>query len=250
MARVAVVGPTTWGTTLAVHLASCGAQVWLLARTEAEAAALAAAGRNSRFLPDVPFPQDLAVTHPDTSGLALDGAEMLVIAVPSSSFRQNVRGLRRHLRPPTIVLSATKGLELETGRRMSQVLEEELPAALHERICVLSGPNLAHEIAAGKLATTVVASRSHNAAERAQELLMSPAFRVYTSEDVVGVELGGALKNIIAIGAGLADGLGYGDNGKAAFITRGLAEITRLGVAAGASPLTFAGLAGLGDLVA
>ena len=248
MARVAVVGPTTWGTTLAVHLASCGAQVWLLARTEAEAAALAAAGCNARFLPDVPFPQDLAVTHKPS--LALDGAEMLVIAVPSSSFRQNVRRIRRHLRPPTIVLSATKGLELETGRRMSQVLEEELPAALHERICVLSGPNLALEIAAGKLATTVVASRSHAAAERAQELLMSPALRVYTSEDVVGVELGGALKNIIAIGAGLADGLGYGDNGKAAFITRGLAEITRLGVAAGASPLTFAGLAGLGDLVA
>jgi len=248
VAKAAVVGPTTWGTTLAVHLASCGATVHLLARTEAEATALANDRRNARFLPDVPFPKGLSMTHEPSP--ALDGAEMVVVAVPSSSFRWNVRRLRDHLRSPTIVLSATKGLELETGLRMSQVLEQELPPALHQRICALSGPNLALEIAAGKLATTVVASRSHEAAERAQELLMSPLFRVYTSEDVVGVELGGALKNIIAIGAGLADGLGYGDNGKAAFITRGLTEITRLGVAAGASPLTFAGLAGLGDLVA
>jgi glycerol-3-phosphate dehydrogenase (NAD(P)+) len=139
---------------------------------------------------------------------------------------------------------------MATGRRMSQVLEEELPNHLHPQICVLSGPNLALEIARGKPASTVVASRNGYAAAKAQEMLMSPTFRVYTNEDVIGVELGGALKNIIAIGAGICDGLGYGDNAKAAFITRGLVEITRLGVAAGANPLTFAGLAGMGDLVA
>jgi glycerol-3-phosphate dehydrogenase (NAD(P)+) len=133
---------------------------------------------------------------------------------------------------------------------MSQVMEEELPAHLHQGICVLSGPNLAKEVVQGKPASTVVAARNPSAAAQAQAILMSPNFRVYTSDDVTGVELGGALKNIIALGAGIGDGLGMGDNAKAAFITRGLAEITRLGLAAGASPLTFAGLAGLGDLIA
>jgi glycerol-3-phosphate dehydrogenase (NAD(P)+) len=133
---------------------------------------------------------------------------------------------------------------------MSQVLADELPESFHSRIGVLSGPNLAKEIAQGMPASTVVASRDEWVALKAQELFMCSTFRVYTNNDVVGVELGGALKNIIALGAGISDGLGYGDNGKAAFITRGLVEITRLGVAAGASPLTFAGLAGLGDLVA
>lgn len=248
MVRVAVLGTTTWGTTLAIHLAGLGARVSLLARAESEASALRAAGCNPRFLPDNPFPSGLSVTHDPAE--ALEGAEMLVIAVPSSSFRDNVRPLVPYLPPGLITVSATKGLELSTGSRMAQVLEQELPTGLHKGICVLSGPNLALEIAAGKPASTVVASRRLEVASRAQALLMSGALRVYVTEDVVGVELGGALKNIIAIGAGMADGLGYGDNGKAAFMTRGLAEITRLGVAAGADPLTFAGLAGLGDLVA
>ena len=133
---------------------------------------------------------------------------------------------------------------------MSEILEEELPEALHAGICVLSGPNLAKEIVEGKPASTVVASRDESNAVKAQEIFMSSMFRVYTNTDVVGVELGGSLKNIIALGAGVCDGFGYGDNGKAAFVTRGLVEITRLGVAAGANPLTFAGLAGLGDLTA
>ena len=148
------------------------------------------------------------------------------------------------------MLSVTKGLELPDGKRMSQVLEEELPDAFHSRICSLSGPNLAQEIVQGKPASTVVAGRDDASTSCAQEILMSPSFRVYTSRDIIGVELGGTLKNIIALGAGIADGLGLGDNGKSALITRGLAEITRLGVAAGADPLTFAGLAGLGDIVA
>ena len=147
-------------------------------------------------------------------------------------------------------MSAAKGLELPQGKRMSQVMEEELPAHLHPGICVLSGPNLAKEIIQGKLSSSVVAGQDQDHCRMAQDVLMSNTFRVYTSDDVTGVELGGALKNIIALGAGIADGLDAGDNAKAAFITRGLAEITRLGVAAGAKPLTFAGLAGLGDLMA
>jgi glycerol-3-phosphate dehydrogenase (NAD(P)+) len=158
--------------------------------------------------------------------------------------------VRHVLAPQAIVLSAVKGLEKETGQRMSQVLEEELPENLRQRIVVLSGPNLSREIAQEMPSTTVVASADEELARWVQGVVNTPALRVYTGSDVLGVELGGALKNIIAIGAGVSDGLGYGANVKAAFITRGLAEITRLGVAAGASPLTFAGIAGLGDLVA
>lgn len=181
---------------------------------------------------------------------ALQDAALVVLAVPSKSLRDNVRSVRGALPADAIVLSATKGLEAGTGLRMSQVLAQELLAPLVARACVLSGPNLAKEIVRGLPASTVVASRDAAAAALARDLLMTPRFRIYTSDDVVGVELGGALKNVIAVGAGICDGLQAGDNAKAGFITRGLAEITRLGVAAGASPLTFAGLAGLGDLVA
>jgi len=182
--------------------------------------------------------------------LALKQSNLVIIAVPSARLRENVQRIRPHLRAGAIVLSATKGLELPTARRMSQVLEDELPAAFHEDICVLSGPNLAKEIVAGKAASTVIASTNPDAAQNAQNALMSAVFRVYTSPDVLGVELAGALKNIVALGAGIGDGLDAGENAKAAFITRGLAEMTRLGIAAGADPLTFAGLAGLGDVVA
>ncbi len=163
--------------------------------------------------------------------------------------RGNLRTLRSHLDPDTLVLSAVKGLERDTGKRMSEVVREELPG-LRRPLCVLSGPNLSREIAQGLPAATIVASEDLAVAETLREALMSPLFRVYTNEDVAGVELAGALKNIIAIGAGMCDGLGYGDNAKAGFITRGLAEIARLGVAAGAQPLTFLGLAGVGDLMA
>ena len=149
-----------------------------------------------------------------------------------------------------IVVSATKGLELDTGKRMSQVLKEELSPALHSGICAMSGPNLAREIIEDKPSSTVIASTSADAAQEAQRLVNSRRFRVYTNDDIVGVEFCGALKNIVALGAGICDGLGIGDNAKAAFMTRGLAEIARLGVEAGANPLTFAGLAGMGDLIA
>ena len=248
MTGVAVVGATTWGTTLAVLLARKGGPVTLLARTPEESAELASARSNARFLPAVEFPPHLRVTHDPEE--AIGEASMVILAVPSSTMRRNVLRVRDAFRGEPVLLSASKGLEMESGKRMSQVLEEVLPERLHSRISVLSGPNLALEIVEGKPASTVVASRRRDVANLAQGLLMSSTFRVYTNDDMVGVELGGALKNIIALGAGICDGLKSGDNGKAAFMTRGLAEITRLGVAAGASPITFAGLAGLGDLVA
>ena len=248
MDKVTVVGTTTWGTTLAVLLARKGVPVTLLARTQEEATGLEAARRNRRFLSQIEFPPSLGATHSPDEAMA--GTDMIVLAVPCRSFRDNVNRISASMEGTPILLSVSKGLEMETGMRMSEVLEDELPSHMHNGICVLSGPNLAREIMEGKPAFTVIASGDGSVAEEAQRVLMSPAFRVYTNRDTVGVELGGALKNIIALGAGICDGLGFGDNGKAGFMTRGLAEITRLGVAAGASPITFAGLAGLGDLVA
>ena len=246
--KVAVVGTTTWGTTLAIILAQKNIPVTLLSRTSQEAEELNLRRRHPRFLPEIAFPENLAVASDVEEAIA--SAHLVIIAVPSDRFRQNVQRICDCIPPGAIILSVAKGLELPGGKRMSQVLEEELAPELHPGICVLSGPNFAKEILQGKPASTVVAGREPGKTEEAQAILMSSSFRVYTSDDVVGVELGGALKNVIALGAGIADGLGVGDNGKAALLTRGLAEITRLGVAAGAQPLTFAGLAGLGDLVA
>ena len=246
--KVAIVGATTWGTTLGIILARNNVPVSLLARTPAEADELDSHRCNARFLPDVPFPPALKVSgHPEQ---AVPPAGLVIIAVPSHRLRQNVRQIRDEISTGTTILSATKGLELPTGKRMSQVIREELAPGLACGVCVLSGPNLAKEIIRGKPASTVIAGEDLSRAEQAQSILMSSSFRVYTSNDVIGVELAGALKNIIALGAGIADGMGAGDNAKSAFITRGLAEITRLGVAAGAQALTFAGLAGLGDLIA
>ena len=246
--QTTIIGATTWGTTLGILLAENGIPVSLLTRSEPEAQILTSQGRNARFLPDAPFPDSLSVTSEPES--ALRQSSLVIIAVPSDRMRENVQRIESHLQPGAIILSATKGLELPTAQRMSQVLEDELPANLHSGICVLSGPNLAKEIVQGKLASTVIASQNPDAAQTAQAALMSNNFRVYTSRDVLGVELAGALKNIVALGAGIGDGMEAGENAKAAFLTRGLAEMTRLGVAAGADPMTFAGLAGIGDVVA
>ena len=248
MARVTVIGTTGWGTTLAILLANNGSDVTLWARTPEEADALRQSGENPRLQPASPFPPGLRVTA--SLEEAVPSADMVALVVPSRSLRENARAVSPHLGAGSIVLSATKGLEKGTAMRMSEIIADELPESSHDRIGVLSGPNLAREIARGMPASTVIASHNEDVALRARDLFMSPVFRVYTNADVVGVEMGGALKNIIALGAGICDGLGYGDNGKAAFITRGLVEMTRLAVAAGANPLTLAGLAGLGDLVA
>ena len=246
--KTAVIGTTTWGTTLAITLARRGLPAALWARTAEEAVRLTKERQNKTRLPDYEFPPSLSVTA--SLKEALSGAEAIIFAVPSSRLRENAKNVAPYLKKGTLVISATKGLEKTTGKRMSLVLAEELPKVLHNDICILSGPNLSREIIDGHPASTVIAAKDEAVAKRGVQLVMSPTFRAYTNTDVIGVELGGALKNIVAIGAGMCDGLGYGDNAKGAFITRGLAEITRLGVAAGAKPLTFAGLACLGDLIA
>ena len=248
MEQIAVIGTTTWGTTLAIHIAHKGIPVSLLTRTKEETSDLIRANENTRFLPGIPFPNSLEIT--DSQVQALENATILVIAVPSQSFRINLLQIKKHLNDSSIILSATKGLERMSALRMSQVIEETLSPSISEATCVLSGPNLAKEVLCGKPSLSVVASKNAKSAQRIQHILTSNTFRIYTSSDLIGVEMGGALKNIIALGSGICDGFDFGENTKSAFITRGLAEITRLGVATGANPRTFAGLAGLGDLIA
>lgn len=245
--RAAVIGTTGWGVTLALLLARNGHEVRLLARTPEEANALRAAGRSPR-LPGHPFPAVLAPTADPTE--AFDGADLVALAVPAQTVRANLIPLAGTLPRRAVFVSATKGIERDTALRISEVVREAAPSVTAEQYCALSGPNLKDEVAAGLPCAAVIASSSDEAARFAQRAFNNPAFRTYTSRDVVGVELAGALKNVIALGAGIADGLRQGDNAKAAFVTRGLAEITRLGVACGADPLTFLGLAGMGDLVA
>jgi len=247
LTKIAVIGTTSWGTTLAIMLAKTS-RVFLCCRTEEEAITLNQERQNRRFLPDASFPDKLTATSSYKDSLT--NIDMLVIAVPSDRFRKNVISAIPYLPGQCIILSATKGLEVASNQRMTEVLEDELPPALKDTLAVLSGPNLAKEISLGMPASTIIASGNKEVALKTQSLFHSETFRVYTSDDVVGVELGGSLKNIIAIGAGISDGLGYGNNSKSAFINRGLVEITRLGVALGAKPLTFSGLAGLGDLIA
>lgn len=246
--NVAVVGTTSWGTTLAIIMAKQGHNVTLLARVAGEAEGLENERENRRFLPGFRFPQPLMISTLESNTFATE--PIVIFAVPSKSLRVNAQTIASRLPLGSVIVSASKGLEMKTGLRMSQVLEEELPKALSDRICVLSGPNLSTEIAQGMPASTVLASADGLIASMVQKAFMSAQFRIYTSTDIVGVELGGALKNIIALGAGIGDGLQFGENSKAAFIARGLTEVTRFGVASGATALTFAGLAGMGDLIA
>jgi glycerol-3-phosphate dehydrogenase (NAD(P)+) len=248
MPKIAIIGTTSWGVTLGVALAQKGQQVKLWARTEQEAAELTNAGLNPNLAPGVDFPSQLSITSSLSEALAK--AKAVIMVVPSQSMRQNVKLIAEHLDGSTLIISAAKGLEIGSSKRMSQVIADELEPRFQPSICVLSGPNLSQEILGNLPAATVVAAEDEATARKAQKLLTTPNLCVFTNTDVVGVELGGALKNIIALGAGIADGLGYGDNAKAALITRGLTEMTALGVSLGADPLTFSGLAGLGDLIA
>ncbi len=249
MPKVTIIGTTSWGITLGLVLARKGIQVKLWARSEREASELNTNTPNSILPPDITSLSQLSVTS--SLSEALDDMDAVTLAVPSQTMRQNMRLVAPHLKKKSVlVISAAKGLEIESGKRMSQVIAEELDPRFHSRICVLSGPNLSREVMLDLPAASVVAAGNEAIARKAQKLLTAPNFSVYTNSDIIGVELGGALKNIIALGAGMVDGLGYGDNAKSAFITRGLTEITALGVTLGASPLTFSGLAGLGDLIA
>ena len=244
--KVAIVGTTLWGLTLGVVLGRKGLPVRLWARTEREANQLTKS-RTSLNL-KVTFPEQLSVTS--SLPEALKDVKAVILAVPSQTMRQNIKLVAGHLDGSMLLVSAAKGLEIGTNKRMSEVITEEVGPRFQSNICVLSGPNLAREVLAGLPAAAVVAAEEESLARVGQRLLSTPNLCIYTNTDVVGVELGGALKNIIALGAGMADGLGYGDNAKAAFVTRGLTEMTALGVALGANPLTFSGLAGLGDLIA
>ncbi len=248
MQKIAVIGTTTWGTTLSYLMAKKGLDVYLWARTAEETERLSREGSSHEKMQGISFPSNLTITA-DTAA-ALSKAEAVILAVPSQTMRTNIRTIRQHLKAPTLVISAAKGLELESNKRMSEVIAEEIDSSHADRICVLSGPNLYREILKGLPASSVIAARKDSVARKAQNLLTTSNFSVFIQHDVIGVELGGTLKNIIAIGAGMIDGLNYGDNAKAAFITRGLTEMSALSMALGANPLTLSGLSGLGDLIA
>ena len=248
MPKVSIIGTTSWGITLGIILALKGQKIGLWARTEKEALDLKNTGLRSSGFPINEIPSGISVTN--DPGEALADSKAVILAIPSQTMRQNIRIIKPHLARSMVIASAAKGLEIGTNRRMSQVIAEEVDSKLKHNICVLSGPNLAREVLMGLPAATIAASENQEAARTLQRILTTPNLCVYTHTDVIGVELGGAFKNIIALGAGIADGLGYGDNAKAAFMTRGLTEISALGVSLGAHPLTFSGLAGLGDLIA
>ncbi|SFF04535.1 glycerol-3-phosphate dehydrogenase (NAD(P)+) [Paenibacillus catalpae] len=244
--RAAVLVAGSWGTALAAVLAGNGYDVKLWTRSAEHAEQMNASRTNEKYLPGAALPSSLHATTDMRE--ALESAELALFVAPSSAMRAVAKQAAPYLAEETLVVHATKGFEADTLKRMTTVLSEELERPAEE-IVVLSGPSHAEEVIRRQPTTVVVASADLKAAEKAQDAFMSTYFRVYTNPDVVGVEVAGAIKNIIALGAGLSDGLGFGDNAKAALITRGLAEISRLGTAMGANPLTFAGLAGVGDLV-
>jgi len=247
MTRVAVLGTGSWGTAFSMVLADAGADVILWGRRQEVVDAIAATHENPDYLPGIPLPETVAATS--DAAEALRDAEVVVLAVPSQTLRGNLSRWVPDLPPDCVLVSLMKGIELGTTRRMSEVIAE-VTGAGPERIAVVSGPNLAKEIALRQPAASVVACADEGVAEKLQQVCLTAYFRPYTNTDVLGVEVGGAVKNVIALAVGMAKGMGMGDNSQASIITRGLAEITRLGLAQGADAATFAGLAGVGDLVA
>jgi len=244
--RAAVLVAGSWGTALAAVLADNGHDVRLWSRNAEQVEEINRSRTNDRYLPDIALPEGLKATT--ELAAALQGAELVLFAAPSSAMREVARQAAPHIGPNVLCVHATKGFEADSLKRMSTVLAEELGRGEHS-IVVLSGPSHAEEVVRRCPTTVVVASQEQAFAEAAQDYFINSHFRVYTNPDAVGVEVAGAIKNIIALGAGLSDGLGFGDNAKAALLTRGLAEIGRLGTAMGANLYTFAGLAGVGDLV-
>lgn len=245
--RVAVLGAGSWGTALAILLAGKGFSVRLWGRTEDGVLDVQRSRENRLFLPGVRLPHLIEVTDSETR--ASEGAEAVILSVPAQALRQVIRRFCPHLSSNVILVNTAKGIDTSSQLRLSEVLKAELPTTLTSRMAVLSGPSHAEEVARGLPTTVVVAAESRWVAEQVQDLFLTPRFRVYTNPDLIGVELGGALKNIIALGAGMSDGMGYGDNTRSALITRGLTEIKRLGIALGANSMTFSGLSGLGDLI-
>lgn len=245
--KIAVIGAGSWGTAFSVALADAGNQVCMWSRREEVAASINDRHENLDYLPGIELPRAISASHDPEKALA--GADVVVLAVPSQSLRDNLPTFLPFLEPDAVLVSLMKGVELGSLKRMSEVIAEvgDIPPA---RIAVVSGPNLALEIARREPAASVVACADEDVATMLQRRTHSPAFRPYTSVDVLGCEFGGAYKNVVALCVGMAVGLGFGDNTTASLITRGLAETARLAMRLGANPLTLMGLAGLGDLVA
>lgn len=244
MKRIGVIGAGSWGSALAILLNENGNDVTLWTHRESEAEKIRTSHEHTSKLPGVKIPESIQVTSDMKEAVA--GKEVLVLVVPSACVRETCEKLQPVVEKGTIIVSASKGIEESTLKTMTDIVEEVVPQA---ETAVLSGPSHAEEVAKGLPTTCVIGARSEKTARFLQNLFMSPCFRVYISSDMLGIELGGALKNVIALAAGIADGMGYGDNAKAALITRGIVEISRLGTKMGGKLETFSGLTGIGDLI-
>ncbi|MFC7391553.1 NAD(P)H-dependent glycerol-3-phosphate dehydrogenase [Scopulibacillus cellulosilyticus] len=247
MNDITVLGAGSWGTALAIVLADNGYNVKIWARRHDQIDEINQHHTNARYLPDISLPKNIKGTSSIEE--AVQDVDTIVVVTPTKAIRDVLKQVKPFLKKPVLFIHGTKGIEPRTSKRVSEMIEEEIPENLREAVAVLSGPSHAEEVCHRQPTTVTVASYNKEAARKAQDMFINQNFRVYTNHDVIGVEIGGALKNIIALGAGISDGLNYGDNAKAALITRGLAEITRLGTKMGAHPLTFTGLAGMGDLI-
>ncbi|MFC4324163.1 NAD(P)H-dependent glycerol-3-phosphate dehydrogenase [Litchfieldia salsa] len=245
--QIIVIGAGSWGTALAMVLADNGHEVRLWGHNKDLISEINQYHTNSRYLPDIKLPEEIIGYH-DLEA-ALEGIHTVVLAVPTKAIREVLQKVTGYTDKPLTIVHVSKGIEPDSLKRISEIIEEEMPKELLKDVVVLSGPSHAEEVSLRHPTTVTSSSKNITAAEHVQDLFINKYFRVYTNPDIVGVEIGGALKNIIALCAGITDGLGYGDNAKAALITRGLAEIARLGSVMGANPLTFSGLTGVGDLI-
>ncbi|KZN98960.1 NAD(P)H-dependent glycerol-3-phosphate dehydrogenase [Pseudobacillus badius] len=245
--NIAMLGAGSWGTALAIVLADNGHEVCLWTKNESRVEEINEKHTNLQYLPEIQLPETIRASS--SIETALRGTDIVVLAVPTKAIREVLQLIKSVRKEPFTAVHVSKGIEPDTLMRISEMIREELPEELCKDIVVLSGPSHAEEVSLRHPTTVTVSSDNIDAAEKVQDIFMNQHFRVYTNPDVIGVEIGGALKNIIALGAGISDGLGYGDNAKAALITRGLAEIARLGTKMGADPLTFSGLTGIGDLI-
>lgn len=245
--KITVIGAGSWGTALSIVLADNGYKVRLWSHNENQVEEINRQHTNKKYLPEIHLPE--AIAGYASLSEALSGVDTIVLAIPTKAFREVIRKIREIQIAPLTIVHVSKGIEPDTLMLISEIIKEEMPKELIKDIVVLSGPSHAEEVSLHHPTTVTVSSENMAAAERIQDVFINQYFRVYTNPDILGVEIGGALKNIIALAAGITDGLGYGDNAKAALITRGLAEIARLGTKMGANPLTFSGLTGIGDLI-
>ncbi|QFF98697.1 NAD(P)H-dependent glycerol-3-phosphate dehydrogenase [Psychrobacillus glaciei] len=248
MEKITVLGAGSWGTALAMVLANNNHDCLLWSHREDQAIEIDIDHTNKRYLPNIVLPSNLNATSDFER--AIDHATTIILAVPTKAIREVCQQMRVHLKEKKLFVHVSKGIEPNSLKRISEMIEEELPSNLVEAIVVLSGPSHAEEVVLHHPTTITAACEKLEAAKKVQDLFMNNSFRVYTNDDVIGVEIGAALKNVIGLAAGIVDGLGYGDNAKAALITRGLAEISRLGISLGAKAYTFSGLTGMGDLIA